>query len=380
MQAWKVRIMEMKVPLLDLKRQYKYIKTEVQAKLNEICEAQTFILGAHVEKLESEISKYCETPYAVGVASGTDALILALDLAGIGQGDEVITTPFTFFATVSAITRLGAKPVFADIKPDTFNIDADRIEEKITKKTKAILPVHLFGQAADMDFITEIAEKNSLKIIEDCAQAIGSKYKGRKVGSIGSAGAFSFFPSKNLGAFGDGGIITVREEGDAKKLKSMRMHGESVKYYHDFIGYNSRLDALQAAVLSIKMKYLGNWHEQRREHARTYAKFLDGAGDIVIPYESSVNYHIYNQYTIRSGRRDALKAFLDDNKIGCAIYYPVPLHLQKCFAYLGYKKGDFPEAEKAAAEVLSLPVFPELTEDEIGYVAGKIIEFFKGAK
>ncbi len=371
----------MKVPLLDLKRQYKYLKNDILPGLNELMEAQTFILGEPLGRFERAIGDYFETEYALGVASGTDALILALDQAGVKPGDEVITTPFTFFATAGAITRLGAIPVFVDINPSTYNMDVNLIAEKITSKTKAILPVHLFGQSADMDFIMKVALEHNLKVIEDACQAIGATYKGNKSGTIGDFGAFSFFPSKNLGGFGDGGMITVKDYDDYKRLKAMRMHGETKKYSHDFVGYNSRLDSLQAFVLEKKLKYLNNWHEMRRDHAQKYnAAFKERGLDefLTAPYESSVNYHIYNQYTIRTKQRDDLKAFLDEQGIGNAIYYPIPLHLQKCFEHLGYKNGDLPDAEAACLEVLSLPVFPELTSEEQEAVICALESFFKG--
>ncbi len=371
----------MKVPLLDLKRQYKYIKNDILPDIGELMENQTFILGDQVGRFEQAVASYCNCEYCIGVASGTDALILALDEAGVKNGDEVITTPFTFFSSASSIARVGATPVFVDIDERTFNIDINKIHKKITDKTKAILPVHIFGQAADMDFILSLAKEYNLKVIEDAAQAIGTTYKGKKVGSLGNFGCLSFFPSKNLGAFGDGGMILTKTLGDYERLRAMRMHGETKKYHHNFIGYNSRLDAIQALVLSKKLKYLNNWHEMRREHAHRYNELFEKKElleFVTPPYETTVSYHIYNQYTIKAKKRDELKQFLDENNIGNAIYYPLPLHLQNCFEYLGYKKGDLPIAEMVSKEVLSLPVFPELTEEEQNFVVDKIEEFYKG--
>ena len=374
---------KMNVPLLDLKGQYLSMKDEIVKEMLEVCESQRFILGPKVEKLESEVAAYCQTPYCCGVTSGSDALIIALMVEGIGAGDEVITTPFTFFATVGAIVRVGAKPVFADIDPVTFNINPAKIEEKITAKTKAIIPVHLFGQSADMDPIMAIAKKHNLIVIEDGCQAIGSEYKGKRVGSIGDYGCFSFFPSKNLGCFGDGGAVTAQDEEKFKLLKIFRNHGQSGTYIHDYVGGNFRLDALQAAVLSIKLRYLDSWSEARQKNAAHYRKLFAEAGlegQITLPQEAAYSTrHIYNQFCIRvaDGKRDALKQFLADNGIGCAVYYPLSLHLQNCFKELGGKLGDHPVSECITNEIMALPIYPESTDEMREYVVEKIAEFCK---
>ena len=373
----------MKVPLLDLQGQYNNLKDEILKEIVEVCDSQRFILGPKVEKLEKEIAEYCQSNFSCGVTSGSDALIIALMVEGIGYGDEVITTPFTFFATVGAIVRVGAKPVFADIDPETFNIDPKSIEAKITDKTKAIIPVHLFGQSADMDPIMEIAKKNNLIVIEDACQAIGSEYKGKRVGSIGDYGAFSFFPSKNLGCFGDGGVVTVNDEEKAKLLKIFRNHGQSGTYIHDYVGGNFRLDALQAAILSIKLRELDSWSVARQKNAAEYreifAKYPAVLEKIKLPVEASYEHrHIYNQFCIlvADGKRDELKQFLLDNEVGCAVYYPLSLHLQNCFKDLGGKLGDCPVSEKVSQEILALPIYPESTTEQREYVVAKINEFF----
>lgn len=362
------------VPLLDLKRQYAPIKEAVMAAIAEVVDSTQFIQGPKVEELEQQIADYCGTKHAIGVSSGTDALVLSLMALGIGPGDEVITTPFTFFATAGSISRVGATPVFVDIDPDTFNIDASQIESKITDKTKAIIPVHLFGQMADMAPIMEIAKAKGLYVIEDAAQAIGSKtlYNGKMAaaGSIGDLGCFSFFPSKNLGACGDGGIITTNDDELAERCRVMRVHGSKPKYIHHVIGGNFRLDPIHAAVLSVKLPYLDDQHEGRRRNAEFYNKNLHSA--IVTPIVKDDNYMIYNQYTIRVADREALMTTLQEKNIGHMIYYPIPMHLQACFSDLGHKEGDFPEAEKAAKEVLSIPVFPDLSQDELDYVVSTI--------
>ena len=373
----------MNVPLLDLKGQYLTMKDEIVKEMLEVCESQRFILGPKVEKLESEVAQYCQAPYCCGVTSGSDALIIALMVEGIGAGDEVITTPFTFFATVGAIVRVGAKPVFADIDPVTFNIDPAKIEEKITSKTKAIIPVHLFGQSADMDPIMAIAKKHNLVVIEDGCQAIGAEYKGKRVGSIGDYGCFSFFPSKNLGCFGDGGAVTAIDEEKSKLLKIFRNHGQSGTYIHDYVGGNFRLDALQAAVLSIKLRYLDSWSEARQKNAAHYRKLFAAAGldgQIALPQEAEYSTrHIYNQFCIcvADGKRDALKQFLADNGVGCAVYYPLSLHLQNCFKELGGKIGDQPVSERITGEIMALPIYPESTDEMREYVVEKIAEFCK---
>ena len=353
----------MQVPLLDLKAQYTTIKDEIKAAIDEVLESQYFILGPKVQKFEEEIAKYCNVQHAVGVASGSDALLLALMAIDIGYGDEVITTPYTFFATAGSISRLDAKPVFVDIDAKTYNINPELIEENITDKTKAIIPVHLYGQCADMDPILEIGKKYNLCIIEDAAQAIGAEYKGRKAGSMGDMGCLSFFPSKNLGGYGDGGMVITNDAELAEKIRVLRVHGAKPKYYHSLIGLNSRLDALQAAVLSVKLKYLDGWSKARRQNAENYNHLFSDT-DVVTPYVEPYNYHIYNQYIIRVSNRDNLQEFLNERNIGTAIYYPVSLHLQGCYADLGLKEGDFPESEKAAQETLALPIYSELTKEQ----------------
>ena len=372
----------MKVPLLDLCPQYNSLKDEILKEIAEVCDSQRFILGAKVEKLEEELKIYCQSTGCVGVTSGSDALLIALMVEQIKPGDEIITSPFTFFATVGAIVRAGAKPVFADIDPVTFNIDPVKVAEKITPKTRAIIPVHLFGQSADMDPIMELAAKHNLFVIEDGCQAIGAEYKGRRVGSIGDYGAFSFFPSKNLGCFGDGGAVTCNSAERNNLLKIYRNHGQSGTYIHEYVGGNFRLDALQAAVLSIKLRALDSWSGGRQRNAAEYDELLKGLeakGVIAAPKKAAYDVrHIYNQYVIRvmDGKRDALKAFLAEKEIGCAVYYPLSLHLQTCFKDLGGKAGDYPVCEKATSEVLALPIYPESTSAQRQYVADSIAEFF----
>jgi len=367
-----------KVPLLDIPLSYKEVLADVEKNINAVIESGYFILGPVVEELEQKIVTYCEAKYAVGVSSGTDALLISLMAAGIKEDDEVITTPFTFFATAGSISRLGAKPVFVDIEPDTFNIDTKQIEENITRKTRAILPVHLYGQCVDMDPVLDLAQKNNLVVIEDAAQAIGSKYKGRRAGSMGDYGCFSFFPTKNLGGFGDGGMVTMNSEKLYEKVKILRVHGSNPKYYHKVIGGNFRLDAIQAAVVLAKLKYLDRWTEKRRTNAQAYGRLLEEkgiTGQLTLPSEV-VPRHVYNQYVVRvKEKRDELRKFLGENNIATEIYYPLPLHLQDCFASLGHKKGDFPESEKAADETIALPVFPELTEEQLNYVGETIAQF-----
>jgi dTDP-4-amino-4,6-dideoxygalactose transaminase len=364
----------MEVPLLDLKAQYATIKDEVLAAVSEVLESQRCVGGPKVAELEEKIATISECRFAVGVSSGTDAILNCLMSLDIGAGDEVITTPFTFFATVGCISRTGAKPVFVDIEPRTFNINPELIESAVTEKTKAIMPVHLFGQMADMDPIIEIANKHDLAVIEDAAQSITSTYKGRKAGSIGRAGCFSFFPSKNLGGIGDGGMIVTNDEQFYERLLIMRNHGSKPKYYHKYIGGNFRLDPIQAAALLVKLPHLNEWSQVRRRNAAYYGKKFTGT-DVKIPYISPDCVSIYNQYVIHVPRRDELAAYLSEKNIGCAIYYPVPLHLQDCFSYLGCKEGDLPESEKAAKEVLAIPVYPELTDEMQDFVADTIVSF-----
>lgn len=364
----------MNVPLLDLRRQYNSIKEELDQAVFSVLSHTRFIMGPDVKAFEEKAALYCGSKFAVGVASGTDALLLSLRACGVGPGDEVITSTFTYFATAGAITRLGATPVFVDIHPDTYNLDPGKIENRITPKVKAIIPVHLYGQCADMDLIMEIAKKRNLKVVEDAAQAIGARYKEKKAGTMGHFGCFSFFPSKNLGAAGDGGMITSDDPETAELLRILRVHGAKPKYYHALVGYNSRLDTIQAAILSVKLKYLDGWTEKRREHAEVYnVAFRDS--DIITPKEEDFNYHIYHQYTIAVKDRDKLREVLKEKQIGHEIYYPVPLHLQECYRFLGYKEGDLPVAERKAKEVISLPIYPELTTEEQNFV----IEIVKGA-
>ncbi|OGV67104.1 MAG: transcriptional regulator [Lentisphaerae bacterium RIFOXYA12_FULL_48_11] len=374
----------MKVPLLDLKGQYSKIREEVRTVVDEVCDSQYFILGPRVETFEKHIADYCGVKYAVGISSGTDALLVALMALDLKPGDAVITTPYSFFATVGSIARLGAVPLFVDIDPVTFNIDVGNVRtvlEKWPKSSKnfvkAIMPVHLYGQSADMDPLLEISNEYGLRVVEDAAQAIGAEYPsasaGKRAGSMGDIGCFSFFPSKNLGGFGDGGMVTTNDQALYEKIARLRNHGMHPKYYHHMIGGNFRLDALQAAVLDIKLKYLESWHEARRTNAGRYDAALKGAG-IVTPTpvyagRGIKNFHIYNQYVIRVPERDSMLAKLRAADIGCEVYYPVPLHLQECFKHLGYKEGDFPESEKAARETIALPIYPELTPDMQAYVA-----------
>ncbi len=375
----------MKVPLLDLKAQYRSIREEILKVTQEVYESQYFILGPHVEALEKEIAEYCATQYALGVSSGTDALLISLMAADIGPQDRVITSPFTFFATAGCIARTGAKPVFVDIDPRTYNISPQGIEKILADmsreerlQVKAIVPVHLYGQCAEMQPILQIAKENNLYVIEDAAQAIGAEYDGKRAGSMGDFGCFSFFPSKNLGAFGDGGIVTASSEELHEHLKIMRVHGSRPKYYHKFIGGNFRLDALQAAVVSVKLKYLDDWSRGRQENAKTYRELFAASGleSITLPVEKE-NRHIYNQFVIQvPEKRDELRRFLQQEDIGTEIYYPVPLHLQECFAYLNYSKGDCPISERAATHTLALPIYPELTDDQQAFVVEKIKEFY----
>ncbi|MFH1077033.1 MAG: DegT/DnrJ/EryC1/StrS family aminotransferase [Pseudomonadota bacterium] len=369
----------MKVPLLDLKIQYHSIRNEILSVVKDVFESQSFILGPYVAELERQIGKYCQAPYAVGVSSGTDALIISLMAAQIGPGSEVITTPYTFFATAGAIARVGATPVFVDINEETYNIAPALIEARINSRTKAIIPVHLYGQCSDMDPIIDIANRRSLLIIEDAAQAIGSEYNGRRAGSIGDFGCFSFFPSKNLGAFGDGGIVTTRSAEYYDRLVTLRVHGSQPKYVHKFIGGNFRLDALQAAIVNVKLKYLDQWTEKRQENASRYKELFSDSGlDKFIRLPKEVcNRHIYNQFVIMlPNKRDELKAYLEQAGIGTEIYYPIPMHLQECFCSLGYKRGDFPVSEKAAASTLAIPVYPGLSVEQQEYVVERIGSFY----
>ncbi|HSU65239.1 MAG TPA: DegT/DnrJ/EryC1/StrS family aminotransferase [Tepidisphaeraceae bacterium] len=363
----------MEVKLLDLQGQYLPLRNEIRRALDEVCDAQALILGPHVEKFEKHLAEYCQTKHAIGVSSGTDALLCALMGLGIQPGDEVICPSFTFFATAGSIARLGAKPVFAEIDPTTFNLDPNQIEKKITPRTRAIMPVHLFGQLADMEAINGIACRHGLKVIEDAAQAIGAKRNGKPACSHGFAGCLSFYPTKNLGAFGDAGAICTNDDAFAETCRLLRVHGSGHQYHHKLIGGMFRLAAMQAAVLEVKLKYLDGWHEGRRRNAKIYDKLLAGS-KVVTPKIEPENWSIYNQYVIRVPDRDKVKERLGKAGVGSAIYYPIPLHLQECFAYLGVKEGDLPESERACREVLALPVYPELREEQVRYVAQQLLE------
>ena len=377
------------IPMLDLSRQYTALRGELLAAITRVCDSQRYILGEEVVAFEREFAALCATAEAVGCASGTDGLWLALVAAGIGQGDSVITTPFSFFATASSILRAGAKPVFADIDPETLNLDPAGVEHRLQSScpgVKAMMPVHLYGQCADMDGFDRLAAEFKLQIVEDAAQAVGATWNGRRAGSLGVAAAFSFYPTKNLSAFGDAGAVTTNDSKLAEHMRSLRNHGGKQRYYHDEIGWNSRLDAIQAAVLRVKMPHLQKWNEARHERARAYGRLLSSAGLTKTGANSEAPvtllktlpgaYHIYHQYVVRVRDRDKLRTFLSERGIGSEIYYPIPLHLQKCFSYLGYSAGDLPEAERAAQDVLALPIFAELEEDEQRTVVEAIAEFY----
>ncbi|HEX8552991.1 MAG TPA: DegT/DnrJ/EryC1/StrS family aminotransferase [Abditibacteriaceae bacterium] len=361
------------IPILDLKQQYLSIKDEIDAAMQEVVASSQFILGPAVKELEKNIAAYCECSAGVGVASGTDALRLALGALEIGPDDEVITTSFTFVATANTISHTGARPVFVDIDPNTFNLDASKVEAAITPRTRAIMPVHLYGHAVDMDAILDIAQRHNLKIIEDCAQAIGGKYKGRALGSLGDAAGLSFFPSKNLGAFGDAGMVVTNDSDLATKVDVLRRQGGAKKYYHEVLGFNSRLDTLQAAVLNVKLRYLDEWNDGRRRVAQRYNELLAGL-PIETPKEATGVHHVYHQYTIRTPRRDDLQEFLKQQGVGTMVYYPVPLHLQPLYAEM--KDLQLPEAVRAANEALSLPISPGLTEEDQQHVVESIQRFF----
>ncbi|KPJ55939.1 transcriptional regulator [Parcubacteria bacterium DG_74_2] len=369
---------------LDLNAQYKTIKIEIDIAIKRVLDKGIFIGGKEVEYFEKEIADFCNVKYAIGVNSGTDALFLSLKAIGIKSGDEIITTPFTFIATAEVIANLGAKPIFADINSKTFNIDPKNIEKKITKKTKAIVPVHIFGQIADMAKIMKIAKKYKLFVIEDAAQAIGAKYKNKKAGAIGNLGCFSFFPSKNLGAYGDGGMIVTNNKKLSNKIRLLKNHGSSPtdKYKNLILGTNSRLDTIQAAILRVKLKHLSKWSKKRRKKANYYTRQLKNIENIITPSIIKDNSHIFHQYTIRikEGKRDKLRSYLEKQGIPIMIYYSLPLHLQPAFKYLGYKKSDFPEAEKASKEVLSLPLYPELKRKDHDFIIKNIKDFFKNGK
>jgi dTDP-4-amino-4,6-dideoxygalactose transaminase len=379
------------VPMLDLSRQYAALRKEVTQAIERVCESQHYILGEDVAAFEKEAAEFLGVKFAVGCASGTDAIWLSLLAAGVHPSDEVITTPFSFFATASTIVRAEAKPIFVDVDPETLNIDPQAVDARIRRtssaKIKAIMPVHLYGQCADMDELSRIAADHKLKIVEDAAQAFGATWRGKAAGGLGIAGAFSFYPTKNLSCYGDGGLITTNDEKVAAHARSLRAHGSTKRYYHDEIGWNSRLDTLQAAILRVKLKHVEEWNTQRRNRADAYDVLLKSSGLLASPggansapvkilKRSPQAGHIFHQYVIRAQRRDELAAFLAENNIGSMIYYPLPLHLQKCFAYLGYAPGDLPESEKAATDVLALPMFPELTSEEQSAVVETIAEFY----
>jgi dTDP-4-amino-4,6-dideoxygalactose transaminase len=371
------------VPALDLKAQYRTIRDEIERAIRDVIESQYFILGPEVSGLEAEVAGYCGVERAIGCASGSDALLLPLMAMGVGPGDEVVTTPYTFFATGGAIWRTGAKPVFVDIEPETYNIDPARIEDAVTDRTRVIIPVHLYGQTADMDPINEVAERHGLTVLEDAAQAIGASYHGRRTGRLGHVSAFSFYPSKNLGGFGDAGMMTTDDPVLADKVARLRVHGMEPKYHHHEVGFNSRLDALQAAVLRVKLRHLDDWTEARRQVASRYRTLFDGEGldgNVVLPSERPGHFHVYNQYVIRvpAEARDPLRAHLSARRIGTEIYYPIPLHLQVCFAALGHRDGDFPHSEAAARETIALPMYPELSEAAQAHVVSTIARFLKG--
>ncbi len=377
-----------KINFVDLKISFQPIKDEIYKAIEDVMESQYFILGPKVDEFEKNITSYCHVKHSIGCASGTDAIILALAASDIGEGDEVITTPFSFFSTASSITKVGAKPVFVDIEPGTFNIDPIKIENALTLRTKAIIPVHLFGQMSAMNTIMEIAGQKNLIVIEDAAQALGAEYfqeasgKWKKAGTFGDMGCFSFFPTKNLGGFGDGGMVVTKNDELADKLRILRVHGSEKKYFHKLIGWNSRLDAIQAAVLNVKLKYLDQWSSKRRVNADRYDTLLKESGlieseAIQIPMRFQKSSHIFNQYTITAKSRDQLLEYLSSKQIGAEIYYPVPLHLQECFSFLNYKKNDFPISEKAAEEVLSLPIYPGLPPEHQETIISTIKAFYK---
>lgn len=370
----------MNVPLLDLTEQNKKLRPEIESALGRVLDTNAFILGGEVKALEDELAIYCGTKYAIGCASGSDALLLALMALDVNPGDEVITTPYSFFATVSCITRLGATPIFVDIDPATYNLDIAQIEAKISPRTKAIQPVHLYGQCADMEALKKVSEKHGVPLVEDAAQAIGAEENSIRAGAMSEIGCFSFYPSKNLGGMGDGGFMTTNDDAMAEKLFALRVHGSKERYHHKWVGLNSRLDGFQGAVLRVKLPYLDEWSNRRKANADRYRNLFTDAGlaeQIVLPFERENVRHIYNQFVVRvPGRRDELRSFLSENNIGTDVYYPISLHLQECFAYLGGKEGDLPESEKASRETLALPIYPELRAEQQEYVVDKIREFF----
>ena len=368
----------MTVPLLDLQAQYRPLRDEILAAMARVADSQRFIMGPEVDALEQELARMLAVRHAIAVSSGTDAVLLALMAIGIGAGDEVITPTYSFFATAGAVVRLGARPILVDIDPVTFNVDPDQVARAVTPRTKAIVPVHLFGQSAELDPIVRTAERAGIAVVEDAAQAIGATYKTRPVGGIGALGCFSFFPSKNLGAFGDAGLVTTNDDGLAKRARLLRAHGMEPRYYHHVVGGNFRMDALQAAILRVKAPHLAAWTEARRANAARYRELLGAAGldgAVTLPVDPTDRLHIYNQFVIRTADRDGLKKHLDAQGIGNEIYYPVPFHLQPCFADLGYRRGAFPHAERAAAESLAIPIYGELTRDQQDAVVSAIASF-----
>jgi dTDP-4-amino-4,6-dideoxygalactose transaminase len=365
---------KMTVPLLDLKAQYADIRQEVDDAVRRVMESARFIGGPEVTGLEEEVARYSQTAHAIGCASGTDALLLSLRTLGIGPGDEVVTSAYSFFASAGVIANVGATPVFVDIDSTTYNIDPHRLEAAITPRTKAVIAVHLYGQCCDLSAVKAVCDKRQVWLIEDAAQAIGAEWEGRRAGSVGDFGCFSFFPSKNLGGAGDGGMTVTQSAEHADRFRLLREHGARPKYYHALVGTNSRLDALQAAILRVKLRYLDRWSEARARNAEAYNKLFEGSR-VGRPYHDPRARHIYNQYVIRTEKRDELRQYLSDRGIGTEIYYPVPLHLQQCFASLGYKAGDMPQSEAAAKETVALPIYPELGEERLRYVAQTVREF-----
>ncbi|MGH7213595.1 MAG: DegT/DnrJ/EryC1/StrS family aminotransferase [Tepidisphaeraceae bacterium] len=363
----------MKVKLLDLQAQYLPLRNEIRRAIDEVCDRQALILGPAVERFEKDLAAYCGTRHAIGVSSGTDALLCALMALGIKDGDEVICPTFTFFATAGSIARTGAKPVFVDIDPGSFNLDPAKLEKAVSERTKAIMPVHLFGQVAQMEAVNDVARRHGVKVIEDAAQAIGAKRHGKPACAIGFAGCLSFYPTKNLGAFGDAGAICTDDDAFAETCRLLRVHGSGTHtYHHKLVGGMFRMATIQGAVLDVKLKYLEGWHAARRRHAALYDELLAGS-NVVTPRIDAGNWSIYNQYVVRVPNRDKVRQRLTDRDIGTGVYYPIPLHMQECFQYLGYREGDFPESERACRQVLALPVYPELREEEVRYVAGELL-------
>lgn len=369
----------MPIPQFDLTRQYADLESEILTQLKTFLPKQSLVLGPAVDSFETHLKSYLQTKEAITISNGTDALLVSLMALDIGPGDEVIVPAFTFYCTASVVARLGAKPVFVDILPDTFNINPKALEQAITSKTKALMPVHLFGQACDLDAILSIAQRKNLPVIEDTAQAFGSRWNDKPLGSFGTFGAFSFYPTKNLGAFGEGGLITTQDSEKARILRALRVHGSEKRYTHFLLGGNFRLAALQALILDIKLKYVDSWIEKRRAHARYYIEYLTGVGDLILPATHPKAFHSYNQFVIRTQKRDALKNDLQEKGVGTDIYYPSPLPLQPSFAYLKHKPGDFPESDRAAYEVLALPIFPELREEELNSITTSIKKFYANA-